>query len=155
MARTNSPPRRPPITLRLATLADAQLLLSWRNDPATRAASLTDHAISPVDHYDWLEKTLRMESRTLWIAESGGEAVGTARLDKTPERQELSWTVAPNHRGEGFGKAMVKEALANTSGPIRARIKPENTASQAIARACGFTRVYAQGGVETWLFRLG
>ncbi|MEO0411043.1 MAG: GNAT family N-acetyltransferase [Pseudomonadota bacterium] len=143
------------ISLRRAVLNDAQVLLEWRNDPATRAASLTSHAISPVDHFDWLEKTLRMETRILWIAESQGRAVGTVRLDTAAQRQELSWTVAPDARGAGFGKAMVCAALAQTSGTIRARIRPENAPSRAIARACGFTRVYVEGGVETWLFRLG
>ncbi|MEM7568425.1 MAG: GNAT family N-acetyltransferase [Pseudomonadota bacterium] len=154
----SGPKSAPPpaaVELRLATKDDAAQLLSWRNDPATRAASLTDHPISPVDHYTWLEKTLRMETRTLWIAESGRQAVGTVRLDTANDRQELSWTVAPDARGKGFGKAMVSAALDRTEGPIRARIRPENAPSRAIARACGFTRVYLEGGVETWLFRLG
>lgn len=142
------------ITLRAATMADAPRLLAWRNDPATRTASLTPDEVSRQDHMAWLEKTLASSARTLWIAESGISCVGTARLDITPERQELSWTVAPEARGKGYGRAIVSAALAQTKGPVRARIRPENKASQAIARACGFTRVFTQGGVETWLFRL-
>lgn len=141
------------VTLREATLNDGPRLLAWRNDPATRAASLTPDEVTPEDHMEWLERTLASSARTLWIAELGISAVGTVRLDVTPQRQELSWTITPEARGKGYGKAMVTAALERTAGPVRARIRPENKASQAIARACGFTRVFTQGGVETWLFR--
>lgn len=142
------------ITLREATRGDGPRLFAWRNDPATRAASLTPDVVTRDDHDAWMEKTLASSARTLWIAERGVSAIGTVRLDVTPDRQELSWTVAPEGRGKGYGKAMVLAALERTSGPVRARIRPENKASQAIARACGFTRVFTQGGVETWLFRV-
>lgn len=144
-----------PLKLREATLDDAARLRAWRNDPATLAASLTPDPVSAADHLAWLEKTLASSARTLWIAESGVSCVGTVRLDVTPERQELSWTVAPEARGKRYGAQIVRLALAKTNGPVRARIRPENKASQVIARACGFTRVFTQGGVETWLFRLG
>lgn len=142
------------VTLRVATHSDAAQLLAWRNDVATQLASLVPDEVSLEDHMAWFEKALASTARTIWIAESGNAAIGTARLDVTPERQELSWTVAPEARGKGLGKVIVAAALAQTSGPIRARIRPENKASQAVARACGFTRVYVQGGVETWLFRI-
>jgi len=145
---------KPPVTLREATFDDAARLLAWRNDPATRAASLVPDVVGLEEHQSWLKKTLASGARTLWIGESDGQPVGTARLDITPDRQELSWTIAPEARGKGLGKALVHAALAQTRGPVRARIRPENKASQAIARACGFTRVFVQGGVETWLFRV-
>ncbi|MEM6682487.1 MAG: GNAT family N-acetyltransferase [Pseudomonadota bacterium] len=145
----------PALTLRRATQADAPRLLAWRNDPATRAASLVPTPVAPRDHAVWLTRTLNSKKRSLWIAEVADLPVGTTRLDISFTQQELSWTIAPEARGKGYGKAMVRAALEQITGPVRARIRPENKASQAIARACGFSRVFVKGGVETWLFRPG
>ncbi|MEM1021821.1 MAG: GNAT family N-acetyltransferase, partial [Pseudomonadota bacterium] len=141
------------ITLRPASTSDSAMLLKWRNDPVTRASSLTQEAVSAEDHEIWFGRSLRSKRRTVWIAESQGVPIGTARLDAHQGYDELSWTIAPSARGKGYGKAMVAAALKQTQGPVRARIRIENKASEAVARACGFDFMVAEGGMGTWLFR--
>ena len=134
------------IVLRPATMADAGLLLRWRNDPATRAASVNPAEVGRQEHLAWLEASLRSPTRTLLVAELDGAPVGTVRIDRGAET-ELSWTVAPGHRGKGLGKAMVQAAVPE--GDVVARIARDNAASQAIALAAGFT-LEEDGALQRW-----
>nr|WP_092347995.1 GNAT family N-acetyltransferase [Pseudomonas sp. NFACC05-1] len=135
------------IQLRRATMDDGVILHRWRNDEATRAAS---HSTSPVnleDHLRWLAATLENPSRTLFIAENGSGPIGTVRADLGAGATELSWTVAPEARGMGFAKAMVKAAALTITGPIRAEVKSGNAASMAVAVFAGMTAVKEVDGV--------
>ena len=94
------------LQIRPATLADSNLLYNWRNDLATRKASRNQEEITPEHHQQWLRETLAENNRRLFIAESDQTPVGTIRLDFADE-VEISWTVAPTARGNGWGKKMV------------------------------------------------
>lgn len=134
------------MVIRPATMHDARLLHRWRNDPLTRATSIDGAEVAWETHLAWLEASLSNPARTILIAESGGVAVGTVRIDAGAET-ELSWTVAPEQRGQGHGTRML--AMAAPAGPLIARIKRDNPASQHIAAAAGFT-LRDDGAVQTW-----
>ena len=144
------------VTLRLATLADAAFLLRWRNDPLTRANSLSPEAITPEQHAAWLAATLASGTRYLYVAEASfTEAIGTVRLDRldrpTPTA-EVSITVAPEHRGQGWAGPMLEavrmEAKAHGITRVVATVKPGNTASLRAFLAAGY-RITAPAGVLT------
>ena len=138
---------KPGMTLRTATPLDAVRLLSWRNDPATRSNSFTTDLVSLEQHTRWLGQVLNDPSRTLLVAEWEGEAVGTVRLDYSDDQCELSWTVAPECRQRGYGRAMVALAIDQAScTKVIAKIKSDNAASQQIVRALGFTEVAHEHG---------
>lgn len=138
---------KPGMTLRTATPLDAERLLSWRNDPATRSNSFTTDLVSLEQHTRWLGQVLNDPSRTLLVAEWEGEAVGTVRLDYSDDQCELSWTVAPECRQRGYGRAMVALAIDQAScTKVIAKIKSDNAASQQIVRALGFTEVAHEHG---------
>ena len=145
----------PAITLRAATLADAQLLLDWRNDAATRQASHTTAEVSRADHQAWLQRCLADPQRRLWVACQGAQAVGTVRAEPGPDGSAtlLSWTVNPARRGSGIGRAMVELATRQLSGRLQAQVKQGNVASQRIALAAGLKQVGLLDG--TWLFERG
>ena len=127
------------ITLRAATLEDAEILFAWRNDEGTRAASHNTEPVQWSAHLDWLRRSLAMPQRRLYVALLDTFPVGTARLDLDDAGvTALSWTVAPTHRGRGIGRALVRAAVALRSGAMRAEIKSGNVASQHIAEAAGF-----------------
>lgn len=130
------------LRLRNATMDDAEILLSWRNDEATRRASRNQTPVGYEEHTQWLNNALENDRRTILIAELDGIPAATVRLDKSAdEHTELSWTVSPDMRGLGLGKRCVKKALENLEGPIVAYVKPENIASQKIAEAVGLIKV--------------
>lgn len=130
--------------LRPATMDDAELLFAWRNDPETRANSVSTEEVAWADHIAWLSESLEDPRRELLIAEVAGAPVGTLRID---DSQVLSWTVAPHARGTGVGKRMV--ALVAKHGH-RAQIRRENIASRRIAEAAGF-RLVTDGEIQEWV----
>jgi RimJ/RimL family protein N-acetyltransferase len=122
------------LVLRPARMEDAAILFAWRNDPQTRANSLSEDKVWWPEHVAWLRCALDK----VLIAEQDGKPVGTVRIET-----ELSWIVAPEHRGRGIGRQM----LALVAGT--ARIKRTNIASQKIAEAAGFSLV-EDGEVQLW-----
>ena len=136
--------------LRPATLGDADLLLSWRNDPETRRNSRKTQLVSPGEHMAWLSTVLVDADRQLYVALLNGKPIGTARADRNEKGYELSWTVAPENRRQGYGKAMVSLLVAQLTGTVRAEIKEGNLASMKIARAAGLNLQYATGGITFW-----
>jgi RimJ/RimL family protein N-acetyltransferase len=127
------------ITLRPATAEDADLLLGWRNDPATLAASHTTTAVSRDDHLAWLSRVLADGSRRLFIAEEDGRPVGTVRADKAGGVHTLSWTVAPDARRRGVAGRMVALFAGMIAEPLRADVKADNIASHRVAERAGMT----------------
>mgnify|MGYP003394995869 CR=1 FL=1 len=129
------------LTLQPATLKDAELLLSWRNDPDTRRQSRNTGEAELAEHIAWLTKSLAMPTRKLYIAEDDGLPIGTVRADEdTDGYTEVSYTVAPSARGKGHGKRMaVQFAQEQLEGrKLKAEIKKGgNEASEGIARALG------------------
>lgn len=125
------------LSLRLATLHDADVLLEWRNDPETRNASHQTAVIRPEDHLSWLTRTVDDPDRLLFVAANDGVPVGTVRADRTDGVWELSWTVAPAARGRGLAKRMVALLAVEISEPIRAEIQPGHIASVRVAEHAG------------------
>ncbi len=135
------------LLFRLATLGDAEVLLEWRNNPSTREASHNTDLISEDEHIHWLKRILANENRKLYVAEIDGVPVGTVRVDSEAFGYELSWTISPEMRGSGIGKAMVLQLANNMPEPIRAEIKAGNIASIRIAEGAGMVFEREEKGV--------
>lgn len=135
------------VTLRLATTQDLELLLAWRNDPETRAASHHTGEVKHDEHRQWLHAIIANPRRQLFVAEERGRPIGTVRADETDGMFELSWTVAPEARGKGAGKHMVRALAKRIDGPVRAEVRVGNAASARIAEYAGMQRVQERDGV--------
>jgi len=120
---------------RPATLDDARLLFDWRNDEITRAMSRADSPIEWNAHLSWLGDRLKRPTPHLYIAERDGIPVGTFRLDG----KEISYTVAPEWRGNGIGLSMIVQAQQSFGylGRLRAEIFSRNLASIKVAERAG------------------
>ena len=139
--------------LRPATMEDADLLFLWRNDPETRKNSHTTEEVPYDNHVAWLRSSLTNSRRRLLIA-IADVPIGTVRYDWQDQQNqavELSWTIAPEHRGKGFGTIMVAEAVKDYHGNIMAEIKSSNAPSIAIARKNGFIPLSENGEVMRWI----
>ena len=135
------------ITLRPATIKDADILLEWRNDIETRRASHNTNEVQRIDHIVWLSKTLANPDRKLYVAEENGNPIGTVRADYADGVWELSWTVSPKARGRGVAKQMVAVLANEISEPIRAEVKTGNIASARIAEHSGMVFELETDGV--------
>ncbi len=137
--------------LRAAILADAELLLAWRNDAETRANSLQHDLVPWEPHVTWLAALLADPARELLIAESEGVPIGTVRFDRGEDDTLLSWTVAPCQRGRGLGRAMVQRAIERVpESRLRAEIAESNTRSISIARKARFRLSEVIGDMTVW-----
>lgn len=120
---------------RAATMEDAETLFRWRNDPVTRANSISQDLVPWDNHVAWLSASLKRPDRKILIA--GFIPVGTVRFDTVGDITEMSWTVAPEARGKGVGFQMVLAASEGKS--LVAKILKHNLASQKIAAKAGFS----------------
>src|SRR5579863_2175448 len=93
------------LTLRNASLADARLLLDWRNDPEARRWSRNSQPIDEATHRQWLVRNLPEPAHRLLIAQLDEVPVGMVRLDAGSAGTELCWSVAVQWRGQGLGRA--------------------------------------------------
>lgn len=132
------------LILRPATNDDAQRLFQWRNDPDTRAMSITTTPVTPEEHRGFLARSLNASDRWLLIAEHDAVAVGTGRLDRIDGAGtfEVSLTIAPDARGKGYGVSLLRalEARAAELGALRlvAHLKHENVASRRAFEGAGY-----------------
>lgn len=125
--------------LRLATINDLKLLLKWRNDPLTRKASHNMKKVKDKEHFLWFINALNDPDRKIYIAEKDNLPIGMIRSDKKLCGFELTWAIAPEERGNKFGKKMVSMLVDKLSGCILyAQIKKDNIPSIKIAKWVGF-----------------
>jgi RimJ/RimL family protein N-acetyltransferase len=135
------------VTLRPADLSDEERLLEWRNEPTTRAASLTEGVVAPEDHGRWLRRKLADPDCALYVVLAGTEPVGQVRLDRVGEGvAEVSIGLAPEARGRGAGREALRlaeteagERLGATT--LRALVKPDNEPSLRAFAAAGYSEV--------------
>jgi RimJ/RimL family protein N-acetyltransferase len=134
------------ITLRHATAHDADMLLGWANDPTTRASGFHPAPIDRVTHERWLATRLTSPRSRLYIGLDDDRPVGQVRLEAGPDgRVEVGISVAPEARGRGVGRDLLRAGLAaGTADPdlevdvFTARIRPANDASIALFARAGF-----------------
>ena len=139
--------------LRSATMADADLLLLWRNDQETRRQSKTTTPVERAGHVSWLDGVLADPNRDIRVAEVNGRPVGSIRADRSGDAWVLSWMVAPEARGKGFGHRIVARIVEDLDGEIQAEVRVGNPASARIASAVGMTFRDETDGVTTWVMR--
>jgi len=125
------------INFRPAQYSDWDILFKWRNDPETLANSVNSTPIVEHNHKEWLKHTLELNTRKIYIYEHG---VGTVRTDKVEKDDSmiLSWTIAPEFRGQGFGQRMLRDFTKQFAGKYYAEILPHNKASLRVAEKAGF-----------------
>ncbi len=130
------------LTLRLATLDDASRLFGWRNDLETRCQSKRSGEVSWEEHLRWFEESRKNLKRILCIAESEGKPVGTIRADEREDGYtEISYTIAPESRGQGLSKPMVVQFVDEflSGRRLAAKIKKGHYPSESVARALGLS----------------
>lgn len=128
--------------LRKATYDDWKILLDWRNDPLTRNNSFKQDKISEQTHKVWFTNSLSNIDREIYILENNLIPVGSIRSDKNSANEcILSWNIAPDQRGKGYGTKILEMFLQNKIGKFIAEIKPENIASIKMVQNNGFEKL--------------
>ena len=142
------------IYLREATIKDRDQLYEWANDPETRRASFHTEKIVYEEHCRWFDKILNDESELQYILMNQDEPVGQVRLTLEGEDAVVSYSIAPDKRGLGYGREIIRliqEVALKRSDIHRlvAQVKPSNIASVSCFENCGFVEEYRQYTYET------
>ena len=134
------------LELREATLADAELLRNWRNEPDVRQSSFHQEAVEADAHRAWLERKLAAHDEVrIWILMSEGVPAGQVRYDRSGNTAEVSVSIDGRYRGQGLGVAILRMSVQRACSElglheIRAVAKLTNTASRAAFLRAGFRR---------------
>jgi RimJ/RimL family protein N-acetyltransferase len=132
------------LTLRRARPDDADRLLTWRNDPATRRWFFNPSRVRREDHVAWLTGKLASPDCRIYIAEIGGRPVGQLRLDRSRGGAEVSVSVAREARGYGIATRLLRRAPGAARRDLRvtmltAHVRPDNVPSTVAFLKAGFT----------------
>jgi len=128
-------------------MGDADVLWRWANDPMTRANAFSRAPIPYAAHLRWLAGRLRSEATRIWIFSDGGTPIGQVRVDREDAAGLIDICVAPGHRGRGYGRAMLTEAVRRMREEWGAAVRPRaqvldrNPASLALFQGAGFRTV--------------
>ena len=133
------------MALRAASADDCGLLFAWTN--AQRVCGLTLSGPEPLErgaHDAWFATRLKNPDCRIWIVEHVDAPSGVVRLEKKGEALAVSVYVVPECRRLGLASAAIERALckaAEERGPYSAiaRVRPQNTASQRLFGALGFS----------------
>lgn len=136
------------VRIRPADPADCHRVLSWANDPQTRAMSFHCDIIPVAEHERWYAESLEGEQRRLMIAEIDKHPIGFIRFDSIdPSEQvaEISINLAPEHRSHRLARPILLAAkrVAAEQGlqTLIARIRANNEPSIRAFEAAGFAFV--------------
>src|SRR4051812_12863413 len=136
------------IFLRGINPQDTEMLLRWRNDADTRRNSINTAEVTPEEHARWMLGSLVGDVRKVYVAIDNDIPVGVVCLlsDFKEKACDLSFTVAPEYRGRGYGYAILAQALFGL-GDVRvtAEVKMFNKASCRIFNKLGFQVIDSQG----------
>lgn len=135
------------LSFRPAHRSDAARLWAWRNDPASRAASVSSEPISFDEHVRWLDRVLSHPDVCLFVVYDTARDVhvGSVRYDLTGDAAKvatISVVVDPQQRGRGYAVPMIKEvverATAAGAAVAHAVIHPDNAPSMRAFWQVGF-----------------
>jgi RimJ/RimL family protein N-acetyltransferase len=138
------------VTFRRATWQDTDLLLDWRNDPLTRKNSRETRVFTRDEYIEKRLSGLFDGGNLCLIAQAAGDPVAVVMARRCASATELSWTVAPRHRGKGYGCCAVRTVVQHLPRPLVAIIKADNPASQHIATNAGFQLIRSEGDLQIW-----
>ena len=136
------------LDMRPATLADADMLYEWANDPVTRSMSMRGaHHILREDHDNWMKFNVLQgyPQHIVMIADTEHGSGGVVRFDtdkRDTMRHRVSITIGPKFRGLRLARGVLAEAcrlMHETT--LVAEIKKGNARSIAIFERCGFEQI--------------
>lgn len=127
------------LKFRKAKIEDAQLLFEWRNDPYTREMSGKVEEITINEHIYWLNRKLNDPEVCLYILTDGRSNIGQLRLELINNEYIISYSIAREFRGRGFGKVIIKMIIDEfPESVLVAFVKKVNYQSVRIFTSLGF-----------------
>lgn len=96
------------LSIRRATLDDAELLWKWANERSVRQHSFNPEPISWDSHLEWFAQRVNSPETRFYILLENGSPVGQIRYDRDHSEAEIGFSIAVEHRGKKFGIAILR-----------------------------------------------
>lgn len=138
------------VFLRRAQMEDMDLIYEWANDPVTRANSFQQETIPYEVHQQWFQGVMQDPKVILYILMDEQIPVGQIRIRVEGDTGEISYSIAPEHRGKGYGRkllSLAEESIRRDAASVKkliARVKPENAVSGYLFETEGFRKQYLE-----------
>ncbi|MFT5171599.1 MAG: RimJ/RimL family protein N-acetyltransferase [Candidatus Marinamargulisbacteria bacterium] len=147
------------ISLRAASLEDAQALYAWATDEEVRRWSFNTRGFSYESHVEWLsEKLNNSDQMQILMANIGADQIGYIRFERlSPDMAEVSFALAGLWRGQGLGTRLLTIGISHIKEiwtgliAIQGKVKPGNVASEKLFEKLAFDR--SQGDTATVFLR--
>lgn len=136
--------------LRQVVSSDMDMLFRLVNDETVRKNSFHTSAISYEEHREWFDQVMLDSSQHQFILMSCDQPVGQVRLSIHGSQAEIGYSILPEKRGMGYGKAIlqsVKDLVWQEYPNIEkliGKVKPTNAASIFCFEENGFRETYEQ-----------
>lgn len=140
--------------LRAVERSDVDLLFEWANDSEVRLYSFNTADIKFEEHQQWFENCMLDTDVDIYIYYIDDEPVGQIRLNYNDETGVISYSIAKNFRGQGYGTILLKliEAELVSARPnikfLSGSVKPDNIASQRIFEDNDYEKELIDGNNE-------
>lgn len=96
------------VKLRRCDIDDCDLLYRWANDKIVRKNAFNTSPIPYSEHLNWFNKSLKSDTRVIFICIMDSIPVGMIRIDIEGKEAVISYLVDSKHRGKGVGTQMLK-----------------------------------------------
>ena len=130
------------LKLRKAVEEDCDILFDWANEEECRKNSFSTEPIPYENHCNWVKNQLVRKDSDLFILQED-EPVGMLRLDYQGDGATISYSIARNLRGKGYGKKILQLAeefvRENRSEKyLMGEVKKENSISRYLFTLLGY-----------------
>jgi RimJ/RimL family protein N-acetyltransferase len=135
------------ISLRQASLADAELIFRWRNDPRIIRFGSSQCPVARVEHEKWLRESISGDKRHVFVIEREGVAIGQVRLDVSGKSDcVISVYLAPEFSGRGWGVEAIRKACefafqSRSMKSVLACVRTENERGKSAFQKAGFKQI--------------
>jgi len=144
--------------LRAATAADENLLLKWANDPVVRSNAFDSRPITSQEHREFFTARLADTEHCLFLIANTecGMPLGQVRFDRRDDVWVIDYSVAPQFRGRGMGKAILEGAikLMHPGATVVGEVLADNLASHRVFRSLGFEGTPGRQGATRYEMHL-
>lgn len=130
--------------LRNASIEDLDITYTWSKHPHTRKYAFNQGLISFVEHSKWFTDKISDQTCIYKLLVYGDEPVGSIRFDIKGEEGLISYLIAPNQTGKGFGKKLLELSVSSLEKErpdiliIKGLVKSDNIPSVKIFEKLGF-----------------
>ena len=131
------------IYLRRAKASDMDIFYAWRNEDEVRKNSFQKDWVKYKEHETWFLKALSSPKEKMYVLLVNDERIGQIRLTLKDEGLYITYSIAREYRGQGYGKILLRlmenEVYEdNHDTKLIAEVKKQNVASQVVFKTMGY-----------------